>query len=151
MEIKNRLLILVCAAAFTAACSGGAKPAPEKLYGTWLNHTFSVTASSGSEFTVQPSDWTGKLGLTRIETTFRPDGGYASDHFGLADSLLFTVEGNWSVTADSIHFMQLTPKESSYTLKFAVEGDTVHFHGMLDWDGEGKPDDRYSGVQIKRK
>lgn len=150
MKALRRLLLFILLAGNCA----GVDP-KVALLGEWTNKSFRVERNvSGpdslrSVFEVLPHEWPSKLKLSRIVTSFQEDGTYVSDHFTPSDSLLFAATGNWSVNGDSILFDQLSPRTSRYTLHVSVKGDSVRFTGLLDWDGDGISNDRYTGIQAR--
>ncbi len=57
--------------------------------------------------------------------------------------------GVWHITADSITITQLKPEKNTYTLYVSINKNLATFNGFLDFDGDGKIDDEYFGVQKK--
>ena len=92
-----------------------------------------------------------KLKIKPIRTFFRTDSTWSSDYYNLQDSLVRSTSGKWWIENDKITWLQLKPDVDTLILTVQVANDTASFETMLDWDSDGKKDDKYFGRQIKVK
>jgi hypothetical protein len=42
------------------------------------------------------------------------------------------------------------PSADTTVYTFSIKNDTASFECMLDWDIDGKKDDKYFGIQVKK-
>lgn len=92
-------------------------------------------------------NWETRLRIKPIRTYFKADGSYYSEYRDLRDSILRVPSGTWVVRGDSIIITQLKPEKSIMKLKVSINKDKATFSGLLDFDGDGKNDDEYFGIQ----
>ena len=125
------------------------------LHGEWRNVYLKITLNEvgGESLKVTECDsahWEQMLGIKPIHTFFNADGSYKSEYYTLNDSLFMTNTGRWEISNDTLTMTQITPVAGVYKLKTSIEGSLATFEGMIDFDGDGKPDDHYLGRQRKR-
>ena len=101
------------------------------------------------ELIVTREEWESKLKIKPIRTFFREDSTWNSAHYNLNDSLVYNPSGKWWVQGDSIVMLQTFPSPDTTLYFLTLKSDTASFESLLDWDGDGKKDDRYLGRQLK--
>lgn len=129
--------------------------ASEQLTGEWNNIFLKVdihsknNSDSAEVLEVDRLQWEERLKIKPIRTFFRKDSTWNSAHYNLNDSLVYNPAGKWWLEGDRLVMLQQfpTPDTTNYTL--SIKGDTATFECILDWDMDGKKDDKYFGKQIK--
>ena len=127
----------------------------QKLIGEWNNLYLNVKVDSKKntaeqeELIVTREEWESKLKIKPIRTFFREDSTWNSAHYNLNDSLVYNPSGKWWVQGDSIVMLQTFPSPDTTLYFLTLKSDTASFESLLDWDGDGKKDDRYLGRQLK--
>ncbi len=127
----------------------------QQLIGEWNNIWIKVeivsrgNSDSNEIIEVDRPEWESKLNIKPIRTFFRADSTYNSAHYNLADSLVYNPNGKWWVDGDKLILLQLLPFPDTTTLQFSFKNDTASFEGMVDFDSDGKKDDKYFGRQVK--
>ncbi|MBR9921717.1 MAG: hypothetical protein GYB31_12835 [Bacteroidetes bacterium] len=156
------LLFLACLALITFSCHSpeGKTDTPETnevnldslLPGTWENislevvvNSFNNTDSSYS-ILVPRGEWEAKLGIKPIRTTYETNNTYRSEYRDLKDSLVQTTRGIWNVFGDTL---MLIESDATYEYLVRARKSAVEFTAILDWDGDGREDDLYKGIQAK--
>lgn len=127
-----------------------------QLLGEWNNLSIHVdiqsknNTDSNEVFSVDRPEWEQKLRIKPIRTFFREDSTWNSAHYTLNDSLEYNPSGKWWMEGTTLVMLQQlpSPDTTSYTLK--IQADTATFEGLLDWDMDGKKDDRYLGRQVRQ-
>ena len=155
-------LILVLFVAIAFNCSDSQTPgvkeetkAPD-LIGEWNNiylkiDTYSKKNTDSTEtLEVTAAEWNDKLKIKPIRSFFRADSTWNSAHYDLKDSLFYDPSGKWWVNGDKLTMLQLKPSVDTTVYTLSIKKDTATFEAMIDWDGDGKKDDRYYGRQIKK-
>jgi hypothetical protein len=89
------------------------------------------------------------LHIKPIRTHFLADGSYYSEYRDVKDSLVMRPAGTWTISGDSLTMSQSTPQAAVYTVQVSIRHDIATFSGLIDFDGDGKRDDEYYGVQKK--
>ena len=123
--------------------------------GKWNNLYLNVKVDSKKntaeqeELIVTREEWESKLKIKPIRTFFREDSTWNSAHYNLNDSLVYNPSGKWWVQGDSIVMLQTFPSPDTTLYFLTLKSDTASFESLLDWDGDGKKDDRYLGRQLK--
>lgn len=146
-----------------AACNNDTEKTPEKepsaasqFVGEWNNLYMKVdivsknNSDTNDVLEVDRSQWEEKLKIKPIRTHLRADSTWNSAHYNLSDSLVYNPAGKWWIEGDKIVFLQNFPGPDTTKYSFVLKGDTVSFETMLDWDVDGKRDDKYYGTQIKK-
>lgn len=150
----NKLLIFLLAT-FVFACNDAGKE--NQLTGEWSNlsmriETYSKNNSDSNEvFEVDRAHWEEKLKIKPIRTSFRSDSTWSSSYYNLQDSLVRSTSGKWWTEGSKLTMLQLVPSVDSTVYTLRISNDTASFEGLLDWDSDGKEDDKYFGKQIKVK
>jgi hypothetical protein len=124
----------------------------KQLIGEWRNVYVKIniiTAKTGKTATMEAdsSNWETRLGIKPIRTHFKGDDTYYSEYRSLKDSIIKMVSGTWSIKNDTLTMVQLKPNSSVLKLHISIQHDHATYHGMIDFDGSGKLDDEYFGVQ----
>ena len=126
------------------------------LEGEWHNVSLRVEINSAEQqggtsiFEVNEENWEERVGILPIQTIFASDGQYASHHYYLDGTFMFSATGAWSVEDDWITMEQIEPSPVLNRFRFFIDGDLVEFDGMIDWDEDGDEDDRFVGIQRKK-
>lgn len=154
--------ILICLAAiFIVACQGSGSSKKEnivemkELTGEWNNLSIKVDINSKSNsdtsevLEVNRPEWEKKLKIKPIRTFFRSDSTWNSAHYNLKDSLVYNPSGKWWLEADKLVMLRDFPSPDTTTYSLVLKKDTASFEAMLDWDMDGKKDDKYFGRQLK--
>ena len=133
-----------------AACSSNNRE--EYLLGEWYNESLRVDIDAldgtpDSIFSVPAGQWEEILQIQPIRTTYKADGTYESVYTELDGTLLQKTSGQWALKGDSLF---LTSQGLTTSYYFEGKDGKGLFEGFLDWDTDGKSDDFYSGVQIKK-
>lgn len=152
-------LIYVCVLSVFFSC--GETPgttnetSTQQLIGEWNNLSIKVDINSNNNsdsnevFEVNLAEWEEKLKIKPIRTFFRKDSSWNSAHYNLKDSLVYNPSGKWWVENDKLVMVQQFPSVDTTTYSFLLEKDTVSFECIIDWDMDGKKDDKYFGKQVK--
>lgn len=147
------LLVLLTFAAFKGSAqnqSGGRLG--KALTGEWYNIYVRIDVTdSGRQQVVEAdsSNWEARLKIKPIHTRFYPDGSYTSVYHDLRDSIVMTKTGTWTLKGDTIIMTQQSPVQTSMRLRLSITGKRATFTGLIDFNGDGKADDKYYGIQRK--
>jgi len=126
----------------------------KQLVGEWRNVYVKIiikNTKTGSVATMEAdsTNWETRLGIKPIRTHFKGDGSYYSEYRNLKDSIIKRNDGTWFIKGDSLTMAQTLPTKSRLTLHISITGNKASFHGFIDFDGSGKLDDEYFGMQRK--
>lgn len=102
-------------------------------------------------FEVDRPQWEEKLKIKPIRSFFRADSTWNSAHYNLKDSLVYDPSGKWLIAQGKLTMLQLLPSVDTTIYNYNVRSDTATFEALVDWDMDGKKDDKYFGRQIKVK
>ena len=125
------------------------------LTGEWNNVSMRVeinsknNSDSNEVLNVEKSEWEARLKIRPIRTFFRADSTWNSAHYNLKDSLVYNPSGKWWISGDSLVMAQTFPSPDTTLYLLQLKNDTASFEANLDWDMDGKRDDRYFGRQNK--
>lgn len=149
-KLKYRQALLLFMALAFVSCQSNTKKT--QLLGQWYNESMSVQlgASDGevdSLFSVPKGQWESVLGIKPILTTYAEDGSYTSEYISLEGELLQSKAGQWSLEGDTLF---LTEDGQTTAYFFDWREGKAGFIGYLDWDNDGKANDLYEGIQIKK-
>lgn len=156
----NKILIGLAAIVFVA-CQGSGSNKKEnvieskELTGEWNNLSIKIdihsknNSDSNEVFEVNQPEWGEKLKIKPIRTFFRSDSSWNSAHYNLKDSLVYNPSGKWWLEKDKLVMLQNFPSPDTSTYSLLLQKDTASFETILDWDMDGKKDDKYFGRQIK--
>lgn len=106
-----------------------------------------LDGSTDSLFSVPKGQWEAVLGIKPIITTYTEDGKYTSDYISLEGDLLQSKEGQWQLKGDTLY---LTEDEQTTAYFFDWREGKAGFISYLDWDNNGKANDLYEGIQVKK-
>lgn len=122
-----------------------------QLIGEWRNLyvriRLNVHGPNRRVIEADSANWETRLRIKPIRTHFNADDTYYSEYRDLRDSIIRIPSGTWVVKGDSIIITQLKPEKSIMKLKVSINKDKATFSGLLDFDGDGKNDDEYFGIQ----
>lgn len=127
----------------------------EQLTGEWNNLSIRVEINSKNNtdstevFEVGRPQWEEKLKIKPIRSFFRADSTWNSAHYNLKDSLVYDPSGKWWTEGDNLTMLQVLPSPDTTVYRFTITKDTASFECILDWDMDGKKDDKYFGKQVK--
>jgi hypothetical protein len=128
----------------------------KQLTGEWNNLSIHVEIQSKNNtdsneiFAVDRPQWEERLKIKPIRTFFRADSTWNSAHYNLNDSLVYNPSGRWWLEGNRLVMMQQLPSPDTTSYSLVIQNDTASFECVLDWDMDGKKDDRYSGKQQKK-
>jgi hypothetical protein len=163
--MKKSLLFL--SVLFAVSCNSGDKTkqlneitttTTQQLTGEWSNLMLHVeihskdNTDSSELLEVDRAHWEEKLKIKPIRTFFRADSTWNSAHYNLQDSIVYNPSGKWWIkNGKELMMAQQFPSADTTRYLVNISGDTASFEATLDWDMDGKRDDRYFGTQIKAK
>ncbi|NUO01643.1 MAG: hypothetical protein HUU01_13635 [Saprospiraceae bacterium] len=164
--VKTRLLLqpaLFCGLFLLAACSGNiilvpgsSKPLDKRFIGEWRNESMRVECATfrGSDTTfvldVPAGQWEARMRMQPIRTTYKADGSYVSEYRTLSDSVSLRREGRWTANGKRLILNETQPDKREYVNEYTISGKRASFSSTLDFDGDGRNDDQYQGVQRKQ-
>lgn len=126
----------------------------KQIIGEWRNIALRIKRNINDN--VRPAiveadstNWETKLGIKPIRTHFKTDGSYYSEYFNRKDSLIRRASGTWSIKKDSLTMIQLLPDKGTEKVHLTIRNNVATFTGIIDFDGNGKLDDDYFGMQKK--
>ena len=123
------------------------------IVGEWENVSLEVVVNShnntDSSFSilVPKGSWEEKLGIKPIQTHYDSNNTYQSVYRSLNDSIVQTTRGIWNVFGDTL---MLIESDATYEYSVRLRDSLGEFRAILDWDGDGKIDDTYKGIQVKK-
>lgn len=129
----------------------------QQLIGEWSNLSIKVDVNSKNNgdtnevFEADRPQWEEKLKIKPIRSFFRVDSTWNSAHYNLKDSLVYDPSGKWWLSDNKLTMLQLSPSPDTTIYTFSIKSDTATFEALVDWDMDGKKDDKYFGKQIKVK
>lgn len=139
-----------------ATDSTTAAPALDKqILGAWNNTLLKVkinTALNGDStgyIDVDESNWERVLKTKPMSTYFNEDGTYRLEYKGIKDSVVVASAGTWYVVNDSIFMNQKQPDATFFQYQVTVKDNIATLSGLVDWEGDGKVDDEYTGTLKK--
>jgi len=128
----------------------------KQLVGEWRNVYMNIIMHSYNNtnqtqiMEADSTNWEQRLQIKPIRTYFKSDGTYYSEYRDLTDKVERKVSGKWNITrADTLVMMQLDPEKVTLKLHLSIDNDHATFRGLIDFDGDGKRDDEYYGIQKK--
>ena len=159
MDRKIIMILLVIISFSCGSSETKSEEAPASssdIIGEWNNIYLKVetitkrNTDSSEVLEVTAAEWNDKLKIKPIRSFFRTDSTWNSAHYDLKDSLIYDPSGKWWLAGDKLTMVQLLPSADTTTYTLGIKNDTASFTAMIDWDGDGKKDDKYFGKQIKR-
>jgi len=148
-------LLAGCASDITIA-PGSSKPLDKRLFGEWRNESMRVECPTykGTDSTyvldVPAGQWEAKMRMKPIRTTYGADGNYVSEYRTLTDSVFIRRQGSWTANGNRLILRETMPDTREYINEYTFSGKKATFTSMLDFDGDGRNDDSYKGVQRKQ-
>ncbi|MEN0005180.1 MAG: hypothetical protein AAF798_13595 [Bacteroidota bacterium] len=128
------------------------KSLEEAMPGVWetVSVRVEVNSAEGKDssyvFEVSEETWETDLGIKPIKTYYELDNKFRSEYRGAANDTLINVnKGLWNTIGDTLMLIEPTV---TYIYKVTLfNNGTGEFRSLLDWDGDGLPDDQYIGTQ----
>jgi len=126
-----------------------------QLIGEWRNVYLKIKLNindKAAQPTVTEADsatWEARLGIKPIRTHFNQDNTYYSEYRNLKDSIVRRASGTWNIVGDSLTMTQTKPDASTLKMHVSIKGDHATFTGIIDFNGDGKKNDDYFGIQKK--
>ncbi len=156
----NKFLFVIAALVFTSCADTGSKGknennTAEQLVGEWNNLSIKIDINSKNNtdsnevFAVDRPQWEEILKIKPIRAYFRADSSYNFAHYNLKDSLVYNPSGKWWIEGDKLITLQTFPSPDTTAYLLSIKKDTASFEAIIDWDMDGKKDDKYFGRQIK--
>lgn len=154
----NTTLLLSIVVLF-AACVTLPKPSfKEELTGTWTTDKIRVKINTirntdkDSVVIVASKDFMEHLGIYANVGHYHTDGTFEDIYYARADSALMTTSGTWStIGTDSMKIVTTKPITRTSIYKVKVKKDRGIFTGLVDWDGDGKEDDEFTGIATRTR
>ncbi len=119
------------------------------LVGTWQDSFLFIESADVPEtdpsweyFVATPGNWDRAMGAKPTRTTYKSDGTFSAEHRNLRDSVFVVATGTWHTVGDSLYFFQWAPDTFIASYQFAVVQDTLKFNGVVDWERDGKRNDK---------
>jgi hypothetical protein len=156
----NKILAFVTVL-FVIACNDNGKTEEksqsysEQIIGEWniiylkVDVNTKNNSDSAEVLEVSQQQWEEKLKIKPIRTFFRADSTWNSAHYNLNDSLIYNPSGKWWLEGNKIIMFQQFPFSDTADYTLSIKNDTATFESVIDWDIDGKKDDKYFGKQIK--
>lgn len=162
IQTLTRLIpAIVFFAGITTICTAQTNTTPagniaRQLTGEWRNQYVRIKVHNAKNDSVQTmeadtSNWEARLQMKPIRTHFLVDGTYYSEYRNLQDSIVMKASGVWTVKSDTLVMTQQKPYGNLMKLHVKIDKQLATFSGLIDFDGEGKPNDEYLGIQKKFK
>ena len=124
----------------------------KKLVGEWRNVYVKIKinnpeAGKSVIMEADSTNWEEKLDIKPIRTFFKEDGTYYSEFRDIKDSITGSPSGLWSLKGDTISMTQNKQGGTVTKMRLRIAKDKATFSGMIDFQGDGKADDEYFGIQ----
>ena len=129
----------------------------QQMTGEWSSLSIKVDIQSKNNtdsnqlFEVDRVNWEEVLKIKPIRTFFRADSTWNSAHYDLNDSLVYNPSGKWWIENEKLVMQQMLPSLDTTVYALLIIKNTASFECLLDWDMDGKKDDKYYGTQVKIK
>lgn len=153
--MKKYLLSLAVVCGVTASFAFQQESLRRQLIGEWRNVYLKIHLNINDK-TDKPiiaeadsTNWEARLQIKPIRTHFKEDNTYFSEYRNLKDSVIRIASGTWNVKGDSLIMLQTKPGFSTLKMHVSIKGDHTTFAGIIDFNGDGKKDDDYFGIQKK--
>jgi hypothetical protein len=144
------ILAVVCVTAFSAIPQ---ESLSKQLIGEWRNIylkiKLNINDAKSTVMEVDSSNWEARLKIKPIRTHFMADGSYYSEYFNLKDSIVRRTSGTWAIKYDTLTMAEVKPEKSTLKLHISIAKNRATFSGIIDFNGDGKVDDEYYGIQKK--
>ncbi|MCU0453876.1 MAG: hypothetical protein MUE68_09465 [Bacteroidetes bacterium] len=126
------------------------------LVGTWQSSFLFIESADIKEgepgweyFVATPSSWERVTNMKPLRTVYNADGTFSADYRNLQDSLLARATGTWHTVRDSLYYFQSAPDTFRAVYQFSVVGDSLNFSGIVDWERDGKRNDKVTMTQLR--
>lgn len=96
---------------------------------------------------VNRENWEEKMQARPARLIFKDDHTYFMEIKNLNDSVTKTRKGHWEITGDSLFMDQTHPEWASFSYRIELKPGEVRLNGKLDWNGDGKANEKYTCVQ----
>lgn len=149
-------LLAGCSSSNIILVPGSSRPLDKRFIGEWRNESMRVECATyrGSDSTfvidVPAGQWEAKMRMQPIRTTYATDGNYVSEYRTLTDSVFIRRQGTWTANGKRLILRETSPDTREYVNDYTINGKRASFTSTLDFDSDGKSDDRYQGVQRKQ-
>jgi hypothetical protein len=158
MKIKSILLIvpIIIFSAFSIKLNNS-EDLRKQLIGQWRNLTIHIDIMSADNtdkkevWEANESNWEKQFKIKPIHTYFKEDNTFYSEYYTLKDSMFYRPTGKWTLKGNNLTFYYEKPKVDTLYFTVSIKDNIATFHGILDWDEDGKKDDIYDGTQRKQK
>lgn len=123
------------------------------LIGEWeqvkLKVEFDDAAKEGQDrmLQVDRKNWEEKMQVRPARLIFNDNHTYVIEIKNLNDSVIKTRKGHWELTGDSLFMDQTHPEWASFSYRIELKPGEARINGLLDWDGDGKANEKYTCVQ----
>ena len=128
------------------------------IIGTWESHSLSITmpthGNSDTTFflRITPENWREEMGTRPIKTWFMANGEYYAEYYDLEGNLINRPKGFWGVDGKVLMYDEQEPTPNRFFQEVLyLEKDLFQFSFTMDYDGDGKVDDKAVGVSRKLK
>lgn len=127
----------------------------QEMTGTWTTEKIRVKINSlnntdeDSVIIADASEFPEKLQIYKNVGDYNADGTFSDRYYASEDSVIVEVTGTWDISGDSVIVHQKEPVERIHVYMFKYKRGKGFFKGMVDWDGDGKKDDEFTGIASK--
>lgn len=117
------------------------------MLGTWNSNVLDIvldfSTDSAKKILVLKEEFPEKLGISQVEAIYRADGSFSSSYFAIDGSIYQTEEGTWYALGDSL-IIEYDSEGVKNTFVYHYEVLEAYgiFTTLMDWDQDGKKDDR---------
>ncbi|HDR88512.1 MAG TPA: DUF5004 domain-containing protein [Bacteroidetes bacterium] len=159
----NKMTVFCCIfSLFLASCGSKSEEthhhalifsSESNLIGEWeqvklqveLDHA--AKEDQGRILQVDRENWEEKMQARPARLIFKDDHTYVIEIKNLNDSVVKTRKGHWELTGDSLFMDQTHPDWASFSYRIELKPGEARLDGKLDWDGDGKANEKYICVQ----
>ncbi|MGF1635560.1 MAG: hypothetical protein ACFCUU_00705 [Cyclobacteriaceae bacterium] len=126
----------------------------ELFIGTWRSTTVKVWVNTfentDTSFIVYITEdtWMDMMNIEPIETTIFADGTYKSAYRDNLGRDIYQMKGVWMLNGDSLI---MKDNFDEYRYKVFVDEQRLEMESMVDYDDDGKKDDRFIGTYKRKK
>lgn len=153
---KTLLPALALIAIAVASCSTTKLDTKELMIGKWTTEKVRVkiismnNTDADSTIIVSSEDFKQELGIYSNVGHYNADGTYEDVYYLDKDSVLMRTTGEWMMQGtDSIIVRQDEPTQREHRYFVKLKKDKGIFKGLVDWDGDGKQDDEFTGIATR--
>jgi len=123
----------------------------QRIVGAWKNKSIMVEVNgyhdSDTSFVVDINEdnWSIKMDVKPFVTVLRDDGTYTGKQLDTDGNVIANPSGMWAIDGDTLILED--SKDNIYRYQVLVEENNAIFKAWIDYDGDGKSDDLYKGIQ----